>query len=728
MIFCTVRSTQLNDTYYCFCRNYLSSSTFAAIFFCRVSSLSCSSVSSDNPSWAEPSAGETSSNLHRLLDAQIEHRLAHILLNPLRQLAHLVITGEALKKGRKNKAHNAIVGLSSDRPANTLRRVAHRIKGEKVILPYLVVLRQVLQPGLQYTGLRVHVGNAEHHHTPPQVVVKVDALADLAAGHRQQHRPSAILTGLHVVVERQTGLRGVLRLNEEQLVLLHRVDDALLVPAGDDLLHVEVAGEEADDAIRHHGGELHQQGAVVADDGGVVSRLKLRRHRHLVVALGDYQREDALPAEGHREGGRHYGREVEHLRVHLQRTERARGDHHRLEALKDGLDGDARIEAAKVQHRIGHVRRPILKGLNDERETAKVGADQRGKVAQQRQRRKVGDVVHLQRPDHRAEALGAETERLPLNGHSVVDVLEEGGRTLSGDVLHTQPRLDVLQQVLQEADKVLGGADVSGHRFGEDVRRQDGVGEEELGDLRVEQVVVAVDDDVRVGKGLAGGEVGAPALLAAVGLQVVDVVDAGGQGRFAAAVLFEALVEGAAIFEVPRFTCTFYVSPFFSVSVSRSASVLRPLMRSRHTVAHPVYRLAVLLSTGQWVNAEVLPRGKTEADDAALRAAILLGDVVVQLVQLLHHLLNLRNGSRAVDELLQLQRVLQLVGDDQSEQGDRLSGARGHLQDAVAPRVEALLQLAHVAELLRVDVIVGKEHLEVVDFEPREGRLIRGVL
>jgi hypothetical protein len=58
----------------------------------------------------------------------------------------------------------------------------------------------------------------------------------------------------------------------------------LFVPGGHNILHVQVAGEEADDSVGNDGGQFEHEIAVVADDGRVVARLKPRRHRHLVIA------------------------------------------------------------------------------------------------------------------------------------------------------------------------------------------------------------------------------------------------------------------------------------------------------------------------------------------------------------------------------------------------------------------------------------------------------------
>ena len=63
------------------------------------------------------------------------------------------------------------------------------------------------------------------------------------------------------------------------------VDDSLVVPGGDHCLHVEVGGEEADDAVGHDRGHVRQQGAVVADHSRVLASLELGRQRHLLGGI-----------------------------------------------------------------------------------------------------------------------------------------------------------------------------------------------------------------------------------------------------------------------------------------------------------------------------------------------------------------------------------------------------------------------------------------------------------
>ncbi len=69
-------------------------------------------------------------------------------------------------------------------------KISHKLCGMRV--------PEVLEPRPEYPGLCVDVGNAEHEHSAPQVMVKVHALAHFTARHRQQHCAPPILTSLGI--------------------------------------------------------------------------------------------------------------------------------------------------------------------------------------------------------------------------------------------------------------------------------------------------------------------------------------------------------------------------------------------------------------------------------------------------------------------------------------------------------------------------------------------------
>ena len=71
----------------------------------------------------------------------------------------------------------------------------------------------------------------------------------------------------------------------------------------------------------------------------------------------------------------------------------------------------------------------------------------------------------------------------------------------------------------------------------------------------------------------------------------------------------------------------------------------------------------------------------------------------------------------SADDLGDVRRVLPHVGRDEGEEGDGLPGARGHLEETVAFGIEGPLQLEHVGELLRIDIIVGEVDQKAPDVE-----------
>ncbi|CAM9527332.1 unnamed protein product, partial [Heterosigma akashiwo] len=80
----------------------------------------------------------------------------------------------------------------------------------------------------------------------------------------EEDGPPPAVAGALEVVQRQRRLHHVLRLDEHQLLLQHLAQHADLVPLGDDLLHVQVGGEERHDAVGRAARELDQQAPVVA--------------------------------------------------------------------------------------------------------------------------------------------------------------------------------------------------------------------------------------------------------------------------------------------------------------------------------------------------------------------------------------------------------------------------------------------------------------------------------
>mmetsp|Transcript_103615 Transcript_103615/g.186954 ORF Transcript_103615/g.186954 Transcript_103615/m.186954 type:complete len:258 (-) Transcript_103615:216-989(-) len=157
--------------------------------------------------------------------------------------------------------------------------------------------------------------------------------------------------------------------------------------------------------------------------------------------------------------------------------------------------------------------------------------------------------------------------------------------------------------------------------------------------------------------------------------------------------------------------------------------------RCRQLTAHLVHTFPVAFFADLWVNAHVPSRAQANSEDMACSQASRLrrgtafrssSHGVVDCLGLLlpircqhtnpeidHHfelfqsLAHLWHSSCAVDEPPDL-GVSPLVGRDEGEQCDRLSGASRHLQDAVAFRIKRTLERTHVAILFWIDAIVGE--------------------
>jgi hypothetical protein len=84
-------------------------------------------------------------------------------------------------------------------------------------------------------------------------------------------------------------------------------------------------------------------------------------------------------------------------------------------------------------------------------------------------------------------------------------------------------------------------------------------------------------------------------------------------------------------------------------------------------------------------------------------------------------LLHLVDGAGAVEEAERAGGVGEGVGGDEGDEGRRLAGARRHLQQRVAARVQGALQLPHVRVLLRVDRRVREVHRQAIQIEPHRG-------
>ena len=205
------------------------------------------------------------------------------------------------------------------------------------------------------------------------MVVEIDALGDFAARDAEQDGAAAVAAGRAVGFEREGGFLAVGRFDEDEFEFPDLVEDAHALPHADDGFHVEVRGEEDDEAVWGDFAELHEQGAVVAHDAGLVADLEAGGDGGLVRPAGHDHGEERATGERHAVGFLHHGRKAEHLGVHFEGRDGAGGDDDGAEALEDGFDGDGCVEAGEVEDGVGDGSCVGFVGLEDQEEAFVVG-------------------------------------------------------------------------------------------------------------------------------------------------------------------------------------------------------------------------------------------------------------------------------------------------------------------------------------------------------------------
>lgn len=223
------------------------------------------------------------------------------------------------------------------------------------------------------------------------------------------------------------------------------------------------------------------------------------------------------------------------------------------------------------------------------------------------------------------------------------------------------------------------------------------------GHLGINQVLVAVDHDIGVLDHLPREEVGADPAVAAEGAEVGEGVDAGGH------VGGEVTGGGGAVEGLEE------VAERGGVRVW-GGPVAHP--RRGEAAAGGVDGVAGGGGGGLGVDAEVLAGGEAEGEEGAGGSG---GEVGEEEAELGEGLLHLVDGAGAVDEAERAGRAGEGVGGDEGNERRRLAGARRHLEQRVAARVEGALQLAHVRVLLRVDRRVREVHRQALQVELHRG-------
>lgn len=260
------------------------------------------------------------SDLYCHIRGKISALGCQLVAYPLRQLLEVILALVALI--REN--HLSIVVLGAEDASHALACLTHSIKRKKVLVSNLVILLQELHARSQVSTQCVLERYAKDYDTPTVVSCKVDAFGDFAACYGEENGATAIVTGLFVVFKGEHRLEIVLCLDENELVSKHSLQDAHLVPLDNDVLHILVAREEADEAVGDYPTQLDQKTAVVAHDTRVLSLVKLGTDGELVGSFRHYKRVDSVSWQVNLECSHDSRREVEHLGVDLHWRDRSR--------------------------------------------------------------------------------------------------------------------------------------------------------------------------------------------------------------------------------------------------------------------------------------------------------------------------------------------------------------------------------------------------------------------
>ena len=132
----------------------------------------------------------------------------------------------------------------------------HSVEGEEVIFANTVRLTQELQTSFKDAGLGVLEGHADAEHGTAVVVVEVDALGDFAPRDAEQDGSAAVAAGSAVGFECEGRFLRVRGLDQDEFEFPDFVEDAHALPHTDDGFHVQVGGEEDNDAVRGDFGEF----------------------------------------------------------------------------------------------------------------------------------------------------------------------------------------------------------------------------------------------------------------------------------------------------------------------------------------------------------------------------------------------------------------------------------------------------------------------------------------
>ena len=213
--------------------------------------------------------------------------------------------------------HDAVVVFAAEYTAQALCSVPHGVEGEEVVFANAVGFSEEFEAGFEDAGFRVLEGHPDAEYGAAVVVVEIYAFADFAAGDAEEDGAAAVAAGRAIGFQCEGGFLRVGGFDKDEFVFPDFVQGAHALPHADDGFHVEVGGEEDDNAVGGEFAEFEEDAAVVADDLGFVADGEARGYGGLVGAAGYDHGEEGAAGEGHAVGFLGHGGEAEHFGVHF---------------------------------------------------------------------------------------------------------------------------------------------------------------------------------------------------------------------------------------------------------------------------------------------------------------------------------------------------------------------------------------------------------------------------
>ena len=131
----------------------------------------------------------------------------------------------------------------------------HGVERQEVVLANTIRLAEELETGFQDTRLGVLEGNSHAEHSAAIVMVEIYTFRDLPSSNTEEDSASAVAARCAIGLKSQRGFLCIRRFDEDEFIFPDFVKGAHALPRADYKLHVEVRGEEDDDAV---GGDFRE--------------------------------------------------------------------------------------------------------------------------------------------------------------------------------------------------------------------------------------------------------------------------------------------------------------------------------------------------------------------------------------------------------------------------------------------------------------------------------------